>query len=65
MNTVREMRNYKALFGTPFLKTVSLFVNQKMRVPPNFFLFGTPVSDFNLKNGLFFLVGPMPFFRMA
>ena len=36
-----------------------------MGVPLNFNLFVTLVSNFNLKNELVFLVGPMPFFRIA
>ena len=61
----KKILDFVGLFGTPFLKTVFLFVNQKMRVPLNFSLFGTPVCDFILKNWLGFLVGPMPFFKRA
>ena len=53
------------MFGIPFLKTVFLFVNQKIGIPSNFFMFGTLFFYFNLKNNLVFLVGPMPFFKTA
>ncbi len=36
-----------------------------MRIPHNFNLFGTPISNFNLKNRFDFLVGYMPFFRIT
>ena len=53
------------LFGTQFLKTIFMFINQKMEVQLNFNLFGTLVCDFILKNWLGILVGPMPFFKRA
>jgi hypothetical protein len=42
------------MFGIPFSKTVSLFLNQKIWVPSKFFMFSTSVSSFNLKTRFFF-----------
>ena len=51
------------LFGTLFLKTIFLFINQQMRVLPFFSLFDISVWVFILKNGLGFFDGSHTIFQ--
>ena len=46
-------------------KNSFLVCKPKMRIPLNFSLFRTLVFNFNLKNGLIYLVGLMPFFKIT